>query len=74
MANQAPYAEIRSQALSKWKACQSNIYEEEKNYSLVYEDGNQALFLPGTKEFFHLEAIQRGDRERVQTDCFVFMH
>ena len=38
VSNQSPYAEIRFQALSKWKAYQSNIYEEEKEYSLVYED------------------------------------
>ena len=55
VSNQSPYAEIRSQALSKWKAYQSNIYEEEKEYSLVYENGSQALFLPGTKEFFTLK-------------------
>ena len=41
--------------MSKWKAYQSNIYEEEKEYSLVYEDGTKALFLPGTKEFFTLK-------------------
>ena len=55
VSNQSPYAEIRFQALSKWKAYQSNIYEEEKEYSLVYEDGTKALFLPGTKEFFTLK-------------------
>ena len=55
VSNQSPYAEIHFQALSKWKAYQSNIYEEEKEYSLVYEDGTKALFLPGTKEFFTLK-------------------
>ena len=38
-----------------WKAYQSNIYEEEIEYSSVYEDGRQALCLPGTKEFFTLK-------------------
>ena len=55
VSNQSPYAEIRFQALSKWKAYQSNIYEEEQEYLLVYENGTKALFLPGTKEFFTLK-------------------
>ena len=55
VSNEAPYAELCTQALLKWKAYQSNIYDEEKEYSLVFEDGNEALFLPGTKEFFTLK-------------------
>ena len=48
--NKAPYADVRSKGIEKWKAYHSNEFDEE--YSLVYQDGQEALFLPGTKEFF----------------------
>ena len=50
--NQAPYAEVRSKGIQKWKAYHSNDFAEDEEYSLVYQDGQEALFLPGTREFF----------------------
>jgi len=53
VSNKAPYIVIFSKAIEKWKAYQSQLYIEEE-YMLVYEDGKQAQFLPGTVEFFNL--------------------
>lgn len=39
----------------KWKTYQSNVCEQEKEYSLLYENGSEALFLPGRKEFSTLK-------------------
>lgn len=55
VANKAPYTVIFSKALEKWKAYQSQLYMEEEEYMLVFEDGKQAQFLPGTVEFFNLQ-------------------
>ena len=54
VSNKAPYTVIFSKAIEKWKAYQSQLYTEEEEYMLVYEDGKQAQFLPGTVEFFNL--------------------
>lgn len=54
VSNKAPYTVIFSKAIEKWKAYQSQLYTEEEEYVLVYEDGKQAQFLPGTVEFFNL--------------------
>ena len=54
VSNKAPYTVIFSKAIEKWKAYQSQLYIEEEEYMLVYEDGKQAQFLPGTVEFFNL--------------------
>ena len=51
---QAPYTVIFSKAIEKCKEYQSQLYIEEEEYMLVYEDGKQAQFLPGTVEFFSL--------------------
>ena len=54
VSNKAPYTVIFSKAIEKWKAYQSQLYIEEEEYMLIYEDGKQAQFLPGTVEFFSL--------------------
>ena len=55
VSNKAPYTVISSKAIEKWKAYQSQLYvEEEEEYMLVFEDGKEAQFLPGTVEFFNL--------------------
>ena len=57
VSNKAPYTVISSKAIEKWKAYQSQLYieeEEEEEYMLVFEDGKQTQFLPGTVEFFNL--------------------
>lgn len=54
VSNKAPYTVISSKAIEKWKAYQSQLYIEEEEYMLVFEDGKEAQFLPGTVEFFNL--------------------
>ena len=54
VSNKAPYTVISSKAIEKWKAYQSQFYIEEEEYMLVFEDGKEAQFLPGTVEFFNL--------------------
>lgn len=48
------YAKILETARVKWSAYYSNLMQD-KEYVLLYEDGNRALFMPGgCKEFFDL--------------------
>ena len=48
------YANILETAIHKWSAYYSNFMQN-KEYVLLYEDGNRARFMPGgTKEFFNL--------------------
>ena len=46
---------VRQKAEEKWKAYYRNLYEESQTYLLLYEDGQQVLFLPGTSELFSLK-------------------
>ena len=43
---------VHQKAEGKWKAYYRNLYEESQTYLLLYEDGQQVLFLPGTSELF----------------------
>ena len=46
--------------MEKWKAFYSHLYAENNEYVLLYESGEEALFLPGSKnEFFSLERYQQ---------------
>ena len=46
--------------MEKWKAFYSHLYAESNEYVLLYENGEEALFLPGSKkEFFSLERYQQ---------------
>jgi hypothetical protein len=59
VSNKANYKTVCSQAVEKWKAFYSHLYSESDDYVLLYENGEEALFLPGsTKEFFSLERYQ----------------
>ena len=49
---------VRQKAEEKWKAYYRNLYEESPTYLLLYEDGQQVLFLPGTSELFSLKRYQ----------------
>ena len=49
---------VRQKAEEKWKAYYRNLYEESQTYLLLYEDGQQVLFLPGTSELFSLKRYQ----------------
>ena len=51
----ATAAVIREKAEEKWKAYYSNLYYAEQPYFLVYEDGQNVNFLPGTNEIFTLQ-------------------
>ena len=53
-----PYATIRKKAIEKWKNYHKNLYDEEKEYLLTYEDGSESLFLPGTHSFFDLKTYR----------------
>lgn len=49
------YKELLEQAKSKWRDFHKDLYCEGAEYVLLYEDGQEAVFLPGTsKEFFTL--------------------
>lgn len=51
----APYKVLRDKAVDKWKAYNSNLYNEDEEYVLLLDSGKEALFLPGSaKEFFSL--------------------
>ena len=55
ISNEAPYRVILERAVEKWKAYQSDSYDE-KDYFLLLENGEEAQFMPGTnsKKFFSL--------------------
>ena len=42
----------------KWKNFHSNFYNESQIYHLLYEDGQKATLLPGSKETFSLSLYQ----------------
>lgn len=49
------YKELLEQARSKWRDFHQDLYYEGAEYVLLYEDGQEAAFLPGSsKEFFSL--------------------
>ena len=52
------YATIRKKAIEKWKNYHRDLYDEDKEYLLTYEDGNEARFLPGTHSFFYLKSYR----------------
>lgn len=49
------YEEFLAKAESKWGAYQSDLYNEDEDYILCYEDGQRANFLPGSNEKFSLK-------------------
>jgi hypothetical protein len=49
-----PYARILEKAVTKWRDFHSDCFNEE-DYVLLLENGKEALFLPGGKEFFTLK-------------------
>ena len=56
--NTATYSLLRNKAVEKWRSFHSNLYDNELFYELLYEDGQKALFLPGSKELFRLSRYQ----------------
>ena len=58
--NKVNYKTLCNKAVEKWKAFYSHLYAESNEYVLLYENGEEALFLPGSKkEFFSLERYQQ---------------
>ena len=55
ISNSAKSSLVHQKAEEKWKAYHRNLYEENQTYLLLYEDGQQVLFLPGTSELFTLK-------------------
>ena len=54
-----PYTVIRTKAEEKWKAYHSDLYKDEEDYVVTYENGKEAQFLPGSVEFFNLKRYQK---------------
>ena len=55
----ATYKVLCEKAVDKWKAYNSNLYEEDEDYVLLLDNCKEALFLPGSaKEFFSLNRYQ----------------
>lgn len=51
----ASYKDILENGLAKWKVFNKAMIEENENYMLLYDDGSEAIFLPGQgKQFFVL--------------------
>jgi hypothetical protein len=59
ISNKAPYADVRSKGIEKWKAYHSNEFDEE--YSLVYQDARKLFFCQERRSFL----LQRDTRRRV---------
>lgn len=52
----ANYETLLKNAMEKWKNFWRNLFHEEKKYTLLLEDGQEAKFLPGSdQEAFHLK-------------------
>ena len=47
VSKEANYQTLLEKATSKWGSFHSNLYEDDKEYALLLEDGKEALFLPG---------------------------
>ena len=56
--NTAKYSLLREKAEEKWRSFHSNLSEDKLSYELLYEDGQKALFLPGSTELFSLQRYQ----------------
>ena len=72
------YVTLLQQAKEKWRNFNSNIYDENQVYHLLYEDGSHAIWVPGTerKEKFTLKRCKEEigkDYKRITmflcTDC-----
>ena len=71
ISNSAKSSLLRQKAEEKWKAYYRNLYDENQTYVLLYEDGQQVLFLPGTSEVFTLKRYHEEigkDYNRISSD------
>ncbi len=65
------YDEFLSKAEEKWRAYQSDLYDESEEYVLCYEDGQSAVLLPGSNERF---SLQRYKEEKGQEYNRITLH
>ena len=54
----ATHSIIKEKAVQKWKAYYGNLYDDAQEYVLLLDNFQEALFLPGSKEFFSLKVYQ----------------
>ena len=65
----ASYKTLLDKAVEKWKNFHSYLYEDDKEYTLPLQDGQEAVFLPGTnKEFFSSCKVQGRTLETLQAN------
>ena len=58
---QSNYKSLLDSAKTKWKDYHSDLYEDGMEYNLLLEDGQEAIFLPGSrKDFFRLDKYREG--------------
>lgn len=57
VSNKAPYRVILEKAVAKFRAYHSDIFDNNEDYVLLLENGEEAQFIPGScpKEFFSLK-------------------
>ncbi len=67
----ATYANILEKATEKFKAFDRN-FDSEKEYVLLYDDGQSAQFMPGgCKDFFDKEEYKKGLRKHCKKNHIV---
>lgn len=54
----ATHSVIKGRAIQKWKAYYGNLYDNTQEYVLLLDNLKEAVFLPGSKEFFSLKVYQ----------------
>ena len=65
VSNKASYKVILQKAVEKWKATSmmSDLYDENEDYILLLENGEEAQFLPGSSASKELFSLQRYKEE-----------
>ena len=48
VSREAPYKFLCEKAVEKWKAYHNNLYDEDEDYVLLLDSGQEAIFLPGS--------------------------
>ena len=48
VSKEAPYKSMCEKAVEKWKAYHNNLYDEDEDYVLLLDSGQEAIFLPGS--------------------------
>lgn len=73
--NKVNYKTLCNKAVEKWKAFYSHLYVESNEYVLLYENGEEALFLPGSKkEFLALKGINKNWEKILTESLYFYVH